>query len=583
MAITLSKESLNREQATEKAAQAMVKLQDMQLGRKLGTMLMIALAVAAGLYVFFWSQKPDYSPLYTGLDPKATAEATDLLRAANIPFKLDQATGAISVPEAHLHDARLKLAGSGLTDSGRLGFELMERDPGFGVSQFVESARYQHALETELVRTIATLRPVRDARVHLAIPKPSAFTRQREAASASVVLELRSGALLERNQVDAIVHLVSSSIPDLAPERVTVVDQNGRLLSSSNTDSESALSAAQFEQVRRQETSYNQRIRELLEPLTGQGRVNAEVTVDMDFSVTEEARELFNGEPPKLRSEQVSENSSNAEGPQGIPGATSNTPPGATAQAAQAQAAQAAAQPQGAAGATPAPAGAQAAAAAAPSETSRSATRNFELDRTLQHTRQPAGRISRVTAAVLIDHVPRPGKDGKNALQPLSADEIKRVEDLVRQAVGFDAARGDVVSVVNAPFIRETGEPVEPAKWWEDPRLRDALRLVLGAAVVLALLFGVLRPALRQIAGPASARDRHRHAAEEQTAEVSLVDDDMPALAEDSAQLGHGPRQPIALTSNAYEDRLRNAREAVKTDSKRVAQVVKDWLGNEAA
>ena len=572
MALSITKDSFNREQATEKAASAVVKLQEMQLGRKAGTLLMIALAVAVGLYVFFWSQKPAYSPLYTGLDPKATAEAADLLRAAQIPFKLDQATGAISVPEANLHDARLKLAGSGLTDSGRLGFELMERDPGFGVSQFVENARYQHALETELVRTIATLRPVRDARVHLAIPKPSAFTRQRESASASVVLELRSGALLERNQVDAIVHLVSSSIPDLAPERVTVVDQNGRLLSSNSADSESALSAAQFEQARRQETSYNQRIRELLEPLTGPGRVNAEVTVDMDFSVTEEARELFNAEPPKLRSEQVSENSSAAEGPQGIPGATSNTPPGAVA----------AQQANG----TPAPAGAApaaaTAAAAAPTETSRSATRNFELDRTLQHTRQPAGRIRRVTAAVLVDHVPRPGKDGKPALQALSAEEIKRVEDLVRQAVGFDAARGDVVSVVNAPFVREDGQAVEPAKWWEDPRLRDIARLVLGALVVLALLFGVLRPALRQIAGPAPKVKSRAEALAEQTAEVSLVEDELPALADDVAQIGRN-RQPMALPSDVYEDRLRNARDAVKTDSKRVAQVVKDWLGNEAA
>ncbi len=563
MAITLSKESLNREQATEKAAQAVVKLQEMQLARKLGTMLTIALAVAAGLYVFFWSQKPDYTPLYTGLDTKATAEAADLLRAANIPFKLDQSSGAISVPEKHLHDARLKLAGSGLTDSGRLGFELMERDPGFGVSQFVETARYQHALETELVRTIATLRPVREARVHLAIPKPSAFTRQREAASASVVLELRSGAVLERNQVDAIVHLVSSSIPDLAPEQVTVVDQNGRLLSRNGNDSASEMSAVQFEQVRRQETSYNQRIRELLEPLTGAGRINAEVTVDMDFSITEEARELFNGEPPKLRSEQVSENNAPAEGPQGIPGATSNTPPGADAQAAAAEAA-------------------AAATAAAATETSRSATRNFELDRTLQHTRQPAGRIRRVTAAVLVDHVPRPGKDGKAVLQPLSAEELTRVEDLVRQAVGFDAARGDVVSVLNAPFVREDGgQAFEPQKWWEDPRLRDALRLVLGAIVVLSLLFGVLRPALRQIAGPTP---RPRADADTQTAEVSLVDDGQgPDLAEDTARIGATPRQPIALASSAYEDRLRNAREAVKTDSKRVAQVVKDWVGNETA
>lgn len=554
MALSITPESFDREQAAEKAAQALVKLQEMQLMRKLGMLLAIALAVAAGLFVFFWSQKPQYLPLYTGLDAKATAEATDLLRAAQIPFKLDQATGAISVPESHVHDARLKLAGSGLTDNGRLGFELMERDPGFGVSQFVESARYQHALETELVRTISTLRPVRDARVHLAIPKPSAFTRRREAASASVVLELRSGAVLERNQVDAIVHLVASSIPDLAPERVTVVDQSGRLLSRNGADSESELSVLQFEQVRRQENAYSQRIRELLEPLTGPGRVNAEVTVDMDFSVTEEARELFNGEPPKLRSEQISENTSTGEGPQGIPGATSNTPPGATGEA---------------------PAN-----AAVPAETSRSATRNFELDRTLQHTRQPAGRIRRVTAAVVVDHVPRPGPDGKPKLQPLSDQELKRVEDLVRQAVGFDAGRGDMVSVVNAPFVREQQELPAPP-WWENPQLRDILRVAVGALVVLLLAFGVLRPAIRQIVSPEKPKKEEPEALEQQTAEVSLVEDEVPELAEDTAQLTQEP--PPALTSDSYEDRLRAAREAVRADSKRVAQVVREWLGNETA
>src|SRR5690554_6738711 len=342
----------------------------MQLARRLGKMLLLAGAIAIGLMVFFWLQQPGHVPLYAGLDAKATAEATDLLRAARIPFRIDPGTGTISVPEENLHDARLELAGSGLTESGRLGFELMERDPGFGVSQFVETARYQHALETELVRTITALRPVRDARVHLAIPKPSAFTRQREAASASVVLELRGGSTLERGQVDAVVHLVASSIPDLAPDRVTVVDQSGRLLSNDSQDPAAAVSSLQFEQVRRQETSFNQRIRELLEPMTGSGRVNAEVAVDMDFSVSEEARELYNADPPKLRSEQVSENSSTEAGPQGIPGVTSNLPETVEDPDIDAEIA---------------------AAAQSPTESSRSATRNYELDRTLQHTHQPAG------------------------------------------------------------------------------------------------------------------------------------------------------------------------------------------------
>ncbi|HEX7989130.1 MAG TPA: flagellar basal-body MS-ring/collar protein FliF [Stenotrophomonas sp.] len=547
MALALSRESLN----PERAGAWFDRLQSMQITRRLGLMAMIAVAVAAGLFVFFWAQKPQMMPLYTGLDQKATAEATDLLRSAQIPFELDAATGAISVPEKNVHDARLKLAGSGLTESGRLGFEMMERDPGFGVSQFVETARYQHALETELVRTISSLRPVRDARVHLAIPKPSAFTRQRDVASASVVLELRGGQQLERNQVDAIVHMVASSIPDLAPERVTVVDQSGRMLTIADPNSEAALNAAQFDQVRRLEGSYNQRIRELLEPMTGAGRVNPEVSVDMDFSVTEEARELFNGEPQKVRSEQISENSSATAGPQGIPGATSNTPPGAAA--------------------APPPT------AATPTETSKNATRNYELDRTLQHTRQPPGRVNRVSVAVLVDHVPRAGANGKQTDQPLTAAELTRVEALVKQAVGFNAERGDTVSVMNAPFVRES-VPVEAPKWWENPQVRDALRLVLGAVVVLALLFGVLRPALRQITGTPKALPG---AEDPLRADVQVLDDgtEMPALAADRLHLDGTPT--LALPVDAYEERLRMAREAVKTDSKRVAQVVKGWVSND--
>ncbi|WP_045736991.1 flagellar basal-body MS-ring/collar protein FliF [Xanthomonas sp. MUS 060] len=571
MALALSKETIN----SEKAGAWFDRLQSLQITRRIGLMAMIAVAVAAGLFVFFWSQKPDYTPLYTGLDEKGTAEATDLLRTAQIPFKLDPTSGAITVPQEKLYDARLKLAGSGLTDkSGNMGFEVMEKDPGFGVSQFVENARYQHALETELSRTIASLRPVREARVHLAIPKPSAFTRQREAASASVVLELRGGNTLERNQVDAIVNMVASSIPDLSPSRVTVVDQSGRMLTIADPNSDAALNAAQFDQIRRQESSFNQRIRELLEPMTGPGRVNPEVSVDMDFSVTEEARELYNGDPPKLRSEQVSDSNTSKGGPQGVPGATSNSP-GTGAQA----------QPAAAAG-TPAAAAAAAAnqQAANPTESSKSATRNYELDRTLQHTRQPAGRIKRVSVAVLVDNVPRPGPKGKMVEQALSAAELTRIEGLVKQAVGFNAERGDTVSVMNAPFVHEAPEATDKPSWWQDPRVMNGLRLLVGAAVVLALLFGVLRPALRQIAGPApeaGGKDKTTP----QDAKLSMLEDGnnplLQSLGEDTASIAGGGNPAIALP-DAYEERLRLAREAVKQDSKRVAQVVKGWVASEA-
>lgn len=574
MALALSKE--NMAQNAEKAGQWFDRVRGLQITRKLTMMAMIALAVAAGLAVFFWSQKPGYQSLYTGLDEKGNAEATDLLRAAQIPFKIDQDTGAISVPQDRLYDARLKLAGSGLTgkETGG-GFELMEKDPGFGVSQFVENARYQHALETELSRTIGTLRPVREARVHLAIPKPSAFTRQRDVSSASVVLELRGGQGLERNQVDAIVNLVASSIPDMTPDRVTVVDQSGRMLSIADPNSDAAQHAAQFEQVRRQESSYNQRIRELLEPMTGPGRVNPETSVDMDFSVVEEARELYNGEPAKLRSEQVNDTTTSATGPQGPPGATSNSPGQPPAPAAA-----------GAPG-TPAAANGQAAAPVAPTESSKSATRNYELDRTLQHTRQPAGRIKRVSVAVLLDNVPRPGAKGKMVEQPLTAAELTRIEGLVKQAVGFDAARGDTVSVMNAPFVREAVAAEDGPKWWDDPRVQTGMRLLVGAVIVLALLLGVVRPTLRQLTGVTAVKEKQRKDGNDgtpQSADLRMVDEGdehLTHIGEDTASIGEAQTPAIALP-DAYEERMRIAREAVKADSKRVAQVVKGWVASEA-
>ena len=552
MAIALPNDPLptDKPDRSEKAAALFEKVQGMQITRKLGLMTMVAASVAAGLAVFFWSQQEEMVALYTGTDAKATAEATDLLRAAQIPFKLDPATGAITVSPERLHDARLKLASAGATDNGRLGFELIERDPGFGVSQFVESARYQHALETELVRTITTLRPVQDARVHLAIPKPSAFTRQRELSTASVVLTLRGGSTLERNQVDAIVHMVASSIPDLAPDRVTVVDQNGRLLSANNGNTADELNAQQFEQVRRQETSFNQRIRDLLEPMTGAGRVQPEVAVEMDFATVEEAREVYNGEPQKVRSEQINETSNNVAGPQGVPGAASNMPPGPEAVAA----------------------------SAGNNQSTRNATRNYELDRTLQHTRQSGGRIARVTTAVLVDHVPRANADGKIVPQPLSDAELARVEALVKQAVGFNAERGDSVSVMNAPFVRET-TPVVTPPLWEQPVAQNALRLVLGALIILVLVFAVLRPTLRQITG---AGRKDTPAEVPPSAEVELVDvngQPLPALASDQVQLS--PTAVLAAPVDNYEERLRMAREAVRADSKRVAQVVKGWVAND--
>ena len=308
-------------------------LQDIPVVRQLGLFALVAAAIALGLWLFFWTQKPNYVPVFAGLDAKSTAEASDLLRTAQIPFRIDSGSGALSVESDQIGKARLALAAAGLPAAEGGGFEMLQGDQGFGTSQFVESARYQHALETELARTIANLRPVREARVHLALPKPSAFTRQKEPASASVVLHLRSGSVLEPGQVTAIEHLVASSVPQMPVDNVTVVDQFGRMLSSDNPDSESALTAQRFEQQRRAEAVYVQRIQELLEPLAGPGRVSAQVSIDMSFAETEQASETYGPDPAMIRSEQVSESGDLAAmaAPQGVPGAASNNPDTAAA------------------------------------------------------------------------------------------------------------------------------------------------------------------------------------------------------------------------------------------------------------
>lgn len=309
------------------------RLQDIPAVRQLGLFAMAAATIALGLWLFVWTQRADYVPVFAGLDAKATSDASELLRSSQIPFRIDPGNGALAVPTDQLGAAKMALASAGLPANSASGFESMQGDQGFGTSQFIEGARYQHALEIELARTIANLRPVREARVHLALPRPSAFTRQNDPASASVVLQLQGGSTLEQGQVDAIVHLVASSIPDLPPSAVTVVDQSGRMLSNADPDSEEAVGAKQFEQQRRQESVYVQRIQQLLEPMTGRGRVSTQVSVDMDFAQTEVAREVYGPQTAMVRSEQISE-SGNLGGAgggaaaraQGVPGSASNLP-----------------------------------------------------------------------------------------------------------------------------------------------------------------------------------------------------------------------------------------------------------------
>ena len=554
-------------------------LRDLPVLRQLGTMLGIALAIAAGIALFFWAQKPNYTPLYANLGEKDSSEIADALRAASIEYRLDAGSGAVTVPADKVYEARLKLASQGLPKGAALGMEMIQKEQGFGTSQFIENARYQLALETELARTVGSLMPVKTARVHLALPKPSAFARTGEQASASVLIELHPGRQLESGQVASIVHIVAASVPNLLPSAVTVIDQYGHLLTQDGANSETDPSSEQFVFARRVEADYVRRIEQLLAPMMGQGRVSAQVAADLDFSVTEEAREAYNPNPQAIRSEQTNEEASRSgaagSAAQGIPGATSNQPQTA-AQAVPLNSV--AGQPATPAAGAPAAAATTAAAATSDTPTSqtRSATRNYELDKTISHTRKSVGRVRRLSIAVLVDNLPKTGADGKTTVAALTADELAKVQTLVREAVGFDEKRGDSVTVQNAPFLQaEAMTPPPPLPIWQQPEMRDYARQGLGAAVLLILGVVVLRPMLKNLMAPPAPRTVE--GVLETINERRRSEGD--ALREDRVSLA-APGEPEV--PKVYEQKLVIARQAVASDPKRVAQVVKTWIGSEA-
>ena len=537
--------------------------------RPLLLLLGIALAVAAGVTVVLWWKGPSWSLLYGNLSDSDASSVIQALQTGGIDYKLDNTSGAIMVPAERVHDARLQLASQGLPQGKNSSFELISKDPGFGVSQFMENARYQYALESELARTISSLQAVEAARVHLAIPQQSAFVRDHRAATASVLLQLRAGHRLEPEQVSAIVHLVASSIPELDSDQVTVVDQQGRLLSSPKSG-DAAMEAEQFEAAHHVEDTYIQRIEQLLAPIVGEGHARAQVTVDLDATASEEAHEQYKPEGAVVRSEQSSEESSrNGSGSGGIPGALTNQPPaGGQAVAAAKPAAPPPATGTGgknaaATAAETAAAAAAAAAAAMPESNSKQSTRNYEINRTVSYSHQPGGRVKRVTVAVLVDNMRKLGADGKTTQQPLTKEQIEDITRLVKNAVGFDETRGDSVNVVNASFLDESGPPLKPevVPLWQRPMVRDITRLVLGALVLVALALGVLRPLVKNLANHAIS-----------TAPPQML----------TAGPGGEERASVGAPSSAalgYEQQIVQARGLVTQDPKRVAQVVKTWVG----
>ncbi len=525
----------------------------------------IAASIAIGGYVLMWSQTPNYQVLFSGMQPKESSEVVAILQQSNIDYKLDPTTGALLVPASEVQALRMKLAAEGLPHSSTRGMEMLDGDQGFGTSQFVERARYQRAMEEELSRSISQLNNVESARVHLATPKQSVFVRDRKAPTASVIINLYAGRNIDPGQVTAITHMVASSVPNMSNADVTVVDQRGRLLSKNDRDANVALSDTQLEYTQKLEKGYISRIEDILSPIVGMDGVRAQVVAEVDFTVTEQTQESYNPDLAALRSEQIQEEKRvGAGGAFGVPGALTNQPPGGGV----APEAVATTQPLAANGevvtTTPAP---------IPGSSSKNSTRNFELDRTISHTRVAPGSVRKLSVAVLIDERRSLDAEGNVITTALTESEMTRINALVMDAIGFNQARGDSLNVVNAPFMAPVSVAALPElPIWEQTWVWDVAKQALGAFLVLFLVFGVIRPAFKDLNKiPVTDKQNSDGNAQSLTAAQAAA---KPTDRDEIAKITTG--------SADMEEQLNNVRSLVQQDPALVAQVVKNWSASDA-
>ena len=521
---------------------------------KLGMALGVAALAGVVLAMTLWSSKGDFKVLYANLSDKDGGAVIAQLSQMNVPYRMSEGGAAILVPALQVHDLRLKLATAGLPKGSVSGYELMD-SARFGQTQFQERLTAQRGLEGELTRSITSMAAVSNARVHLALPNQNGFFREQQKPSASVLLTLHPGRALDRAQVAGIVHLVSSSVPELDPKSVSVLDQTGALLTAGSDGKPSAgLDAQQLQYVTQVETGYAKRILELLEPIVGRDNLRATVAADIDFSQTEATSEEFKPNQGaqaqiSIRSQQVSEQSGAAGAqPSGVPGAASNQPPvAATAPLTGASQPLQAAQGGGTAGASG----------------RRDATTNYEVDKIVRVTRNASGNVKRLNAAVVVNNRSVTDAKGKTTQVPLSTEEVEKLTALVRESIGFNKERGDSVKVINAPFKVEPVNNVE-IPLWKNPEVIDVLRSLAvpaGLALIAMLLFfGLVRPALK----------------------AALAPPPPPAPGATLTAVVDDPQVLPALPAPKSAMQLASAKALAKENPAAVAGIVRGWVNGEA-
>lgn len=538
-------------------------LNNLNLLRQAALMIGLAASVAIGFWVVLWTQGEEYRPLYGSLDRLDSADVVQILETNDIRYKVDLATGALLVPTDELAKARLKLAEAGIPGKSSVGYELLDQEQPLGTSQFMEATRFRRGLEGELARTISNVHAVRSARVHLAIPKTSVFVRDGREPSASVFLELYPGRKLEPHQIKGITNLVASSVPEMKPQNVTLVDQRGSLISLGSEDEKLIAAAQHLDYTRKIENDMMMRVRRLLGPVVGEDKFKAEISADIDFTEIEEAGETFNPDLPALRSEAVVEEQQiGSATPGGIPGALTNQPP--------------------ATGLAPEqlPNNANGTEAPVPSNSRSQATRNYELDRTVSYTKHQKGRLRRLTVAVVVDDKLTFDEQGRPVRIPWTDQELERLSILVRDAVGFSAARGDSVNVLNERFVDLplTGDYAE--KWWESDAAKFWLKQASGLLIILVLLVGFLRPLLKSLSA-AGARAKEEEEARQLAALQAAGVDSFDSLSDETVTLTGGDALALPSPEESYEQQLNAVRGLVAEDPGRVAQVIKRWINEE--
>lgn len=524
-------------------------------------------AAAAGLVavlvaLLMWNKPDDYKVLFANLSEKDGGAVVAQLSTMNVPYRFTEGGNAILVPADKVHDIRLKLATAGLPKGSVVGFELMD-NARFGQTQFQERLTFQRGLEGELTRSILALGSVENARVHLALPNQNGFFREQQKPSASILLTLHPGRTLDRSQIAGIVHLVSSSVPELNPKAVSVLDQTGALLSDAPDGSGQSLDEQQLKRIQQIEAIYLKRVTDILEPVVGRDNLRANVTAELDFSQSESTSEQFrpNQGPDAqaaVRSQQSLEsNAGTPAQPSGVPGAATNQPPvPATAPI------NGASQPMQ---------GAQGGAAGANSQLRRENVTNYEVDKTVRVTRGASGTVKRLTAAVVVNHRSTTDPKGKTTTVPLAQEELDKLTQLVQESIGFNKERGDSVKLINAPFRVEPPKEEEDIPLWKQQEVRDLLKTgavpLSLALVALIIVFGLVRPALKAARPP-----------EPEPVEAAQLD----AVADDALALP-GADEIVALEAPKSLEKLELARSLARENPLVVANIVRGWMTGEPA